>query len=96
MPKPIKDLIPQVVRSTAQATKAARQLQQHWGKLVGKELAAHTRPASLRRKVLCVYTDEPGAGFLLVLEKPRLLAKLRAVSHSDIEEIIIRPGEITA
>lgn len=92
--KSLKDLIPKVVRDTGTATKTARQLQQDWVKLVGKELARHTRPASVRRNVLCIYTDDPGASFLLALEKPQLLAKLRARTKQEIEEIVIRPGDI--
>lgn len=94
--KSLKELIPKVVAQTATATEAARQLQQDWPKLVGKTLARHTRPGSLRRKTLCIFTDDPGAGFLLALEKPRLLTKLRACAHSEIEDIIIRPGDMHA
>lgn len=92
--KSIRDLIPKVVQRAATAAQAARRLQQAWPKLVGNALARHTRPAGLRRKVLCVYTDDPGASFLLALEKPRLLAKLRALANAEIEDIVVRPGEI--
>lgn len=91
--KSIRDLLPQVVQRAAVAAQAAKQLREAWPKLVGNELARHTRPAGFRRKVLCVYTDDPGASFLLALEKPRLLAKLRALADTEIEDIVIRPGD---
>ena len=92
--KSLKELVPKVVQQAATATEAARALQRDWPKLVGKALARHTRPGSLRRKTLCVYTDDPGASFLLALEKPQLLAKLRARAHTDINEIVVRPGDL--
>ena len=94
MPKPIGELIPNIIRKASVAHQTIQQLQQEWRRLVGKELASHTRPASLRRKTLCVYTDEPGASFLLSMGKGALLAKLNQHTHGQIEELIIRPGEV--
>ena len=94
MPKPIGELIPTIVRKASVAHQTIQQLQREWRRLVGKELAGHTKPASLRRKTLCVYTDEPGASFLLSMEKGALLAKLNQRTHGQIEELIIRPGEV--
>ena len=94
MPKPIGELIPAIVRKASVAHQTIQQLQREWRRLVGKELAGHTRPASLRRKTLCVYTDEPGASFLLSMEKGALLAKLNQRTRGRVEELIIRPGEV--
>lgn len=95
MPRPIGELIPKIVQQAATAHQTIQQLQQDWRRLVSKELAAHTRPASLRRKTLCVYTDEPGASFLLSMEKDALLVKLNQQTRGQVEAIIIRPGEIS-
>ncbi|MBI4323418.1 MAG: DUF721 domain-containing protein [Candidatus Omnitrophica bacterium] len=95
MTRPIGELIPKIVQQALTTHQTIQQLQQEWRRLVGKELAGHTRPASLRHKTLCVYTDEPGASFLLAMEKDALLAKLNQRTHGQIEELIIRPGEIS-
>lgn len=94
MAKTIGELIPGIVQQASKQHEAIQQLRRGWSRLVGKELARHTQPASLRRGTLYVYTDEPGASFLLSLETPRLLARLRAHAKRSIDEIIIRPGEI--
>ena len=94
MPKPISELIPQILRRAAAQHDAIQQVQRHWRRLVGKELARHARPTSLRKGKLYIATDEPGASFTLNLEKPRLLRKLRAQTRGAVEEIIIRAGEV--
>ena len=95
MPKPIGELIPDIVQKASVTHQTIQQLQQEWPRLVGKALAGHTRPAGLRRKTLCVYTDEPGASFLLSMGKDALLAKLRQRTRGQIEALIIRPGEVS-
>lgn len=94
MTKPIREVIPNIVRQAAQQHETIQRLRDEWRRLVGKELAKHTKPASLRRGTLYVHADEPGASFILSLEKPRLLAQLQARAKRPIEEIVIRPGEI--
>lgn len=94
MAKSIGELIPKILQQTATKREALQRLQRNWPRLVGKPLAAHTRPGSIRRGTLTVYTDEPGASFLLMLDKPRLLEKLRTQARCEIEEVVVRPGEI--
>lgn len=94
MAQAIGDLIPKIVQRAAKKHEAIQRLQRHWGRLVGKELARHTRPVSLRRGTLYVQTDEPGSGYVLSLEKPRLLMKLKGCATQEIEEIVVRPGEV--
>ncbi len=79
-------------RATAQHENIQR-LRRHWGQLVGKPLAAHTRPVSLRRGRLYVNTNEPGASFALSLEKTRLLEQLHKAPY-HVEDIVIRAGEL--
>ena len=94
MPKPIGELIPSILRRAATQHDAIQQVQRHWSRLVGKELARHAKPTSVRRGTLFIATDEPGTSFTLNLEKPRLLRALRARTRGAIEEIVIRPGEV--
>lgn len=96
MPKPstIGELVPKVVHRAAQRRAALQRLRREWTRLVGKSLALHARPASLRRGTLYVHTDEPGTNFVLQLERPRLLAKLQARAKPPIKEIVIRAGEL--
>ena len=93
MAKPIRDLIPQVLQQAAAKHQALSSVRAAWPRLVGASLAQHARPTSLRKSVLYVQTDEPGASFLLARQQPRLLAQLRAATGQAIEEIVVRPGE---
>lgn len=93
MVKAIKDLIPTVMQRMTTQHEKIQQLQRHWARLVGKQLATHTRPVNLRRGRLYVNTNEPGASFTLSLEKPRLLEQLQKAPY-HVEDIVIRAGEL--
>ena len=96
MPTSLKELLPAVVRRAGRQQRALAQLEQRWRKAVGKRLAAHTQLSSLRRGTLYVRTDDAGTGFLLSLDKPRLLARLRARrSRLAVEDVVIRMGELS-
>jgi len=94
MAKPLGELIPNILQQAATKHEAIQRLRRSWPRLVGRRLAAHTRPGGIRRGTLTIYTDEPGTNFLLMLEKPRLLEKLKAEAHCEIEELVIRPGDL--
>ncbi len=95
MPKPIRELIPNVIRQAAERQRAIEQLQRRWARVVGKDLAGHTKPVRMSRGTLYVQTDEPGASFVLSLEKPRLLKALKeAAGGEPIEDIVVRAGEL--
>ncbi|MBI3087995.1 MAG: DUF721 domain-containing protein [Candidatus Omnitrophica bacterium] len=90
----LHELIPHILRRAAAQHDAIQQVQRCWGRLVGRGLARHAKPTSLRKGTLYIATDEPGASFTLNLEKPRLLRKLRTQTRGVVEEIVIRPGEV--
>lgn len=92
MTKSIRDLIPQVLQQVGSKREALLAVQKAWPGVVGKALARHARPTSVRKATLYIHTDEPGASFVLGLERPRLLAKLREASGQAIDEIVVRPG----
>ena len=96
-PKPerIGAVIPAVLRGLEHQQGALRTVQQDWGRLVGKRLAAHTRPVGLKHGRLIVAVDRPGEGFALSYALPELLERLRASTRGKVEEIVIRPGDIT-
>ena len=93
MAKSIRELLPQVLQQAADKHQALAGVRQAWPRLVGKSLAGHARPTSLRKAVLYVQADDPGAAFLLALQRPRLLARLREASGQPIDEMVVRPGE---
>ena len=93
-PTPIGALIPGVIQRVTAQHQPLRDLQQHWERLVGKELAAHTRPVRVRGSTLYIQTDDPGANFLLSLEKPRILANIRSQTKQQIDDVIVRAGEL--
>ena len=90
----IGTVVPAVIRQLQHQQGALHTVQQEWARLVGKRLAAHTRPASLRRGRLVVHVERPGDGFALSYARPELLERLRVSAQGKIEEIVIRPGEI--
>ena len=92
--KPVGALISDVMRRAAKEHRPLFVIQRRWPRLVGKQLAAHTRPVSLRRGRLIVYADHPGDSFALNYARPRLLEQLREKSKGGVEEIIIRAGDV--
>ena len=96
----LAQLLPGVVRKATQKQRALDGLRRRWAKLVGKELAQHTQPSGIRGGKLYVKTDEPGASFLVSLDKPRLLAKMQPPrrakqAEKPIEDIVVRPGDLS-
>lgn len=94
MPKPIRELLPDVMRQASKRRRVIEQVQRRWARVVGKALAEHTKPMRVSRGTLYVQTDEPGASFVLSLEKSRLLKALKGAAEEPIEDIVIRAGEL--
>ena len=92
--KPVAALIRDVMRQTAKAQRPLFAIQRRWPQLVGKQLAAHTRPVSLRRGRLIVHAEHPGDSFALHYVRPRLLEQLQGKMTGGVEEIIIRAGAV--
>ena len=92
----LKDLLPSVVRGARARRRGMDTLQRRWDRAVGRRIARHTRVSSFRRGVLYVATDDPGANFLLSLQKPRVLQRLQRMRTYPVEEIVIRAGEIAS
>lgn len=90
----IDAVIPAVLRQLEHQQSALGATQQEWARLVGKRLAAHTKPVSLRGGRLVVHVERPGDGFALSYARPELLERLRSLAQGKVEEIVIRPGEI--
>ena len=87
-------VIPTVLKETRQQHGPLFAVQRGWKRLVGKELAAHTKPVSLRRGRLVIHADRPGDSFTLNYQRPHLMQKLHAVTCGRVEDIIIRAGEV--
>jgi hypothetical protein len=86
-------LLASVLRSVQQEHGPLFAIQRAWPQVVGRQLAAHTRPASLRKGRLLVYAERPGDSFTLKYERPRLIEALRQVSEGKVDDLVIRPGE---
>ena len=95
-PKPerLGALIPGVLQRMGARHGALFEIQRDWSRLVGRQLAAHTKPVGLRHGALTVHIDRPGDGFALSYRKPELLERLQATTQGKVEEIVIRPGDI--
>ena len=92
--KRLDALIPAVLRQTARRHAPLRNIQRSWGWLVGKQLAAHTKPVSLRHGRLIVHVAGPGDGFALNYQRAKLLERLQTTIKIRVEDIIIRAGEV--
>ena len=92
-PESIGALIPTVLQQTQHEHGALFTIQRQWNQLLGKRLAQHTKPASLRRGRLVIYADGPGESFLLSYERPRLLKRLHTLLPGKVDDIVVRPGE---
>lgn len=84
-PQALSDLVPRVLRelglgSTSDAVRLARA----WDEAAGPELAPHCRPQGARRGV--VFATVPDSAWMqrIQLEKPRILARLRAELGMEI------------
>ena len=90
----IGSLIPEVMQHAAHTHGPLFAIQREWSRLVGKPLAAHTKPVSLRHGRLVIYVDRPGDNFALTYERPRILAQLQTMTHGCVEEMVIRAGNV--
>ena len=92
-PERIHAVLEHVLKDVGQRHAALLSVQQQWGTLVGKRLAAHTKPVSLRKGRLVVQAERPGDSFTLSYRRAELLERLRTSTEGRVEEIVIRPGE---
>ena len=93
-PQPIGPVIQDVLKRVGTQHETLAAIQRDWRRLVGKPLAAHTRPVSLRHGRLVVHAARPGDSFALSYQHPQLLERLRVVAPGKVEELVIRPGDI--
>ena len=92
--QPIKAILPAILRHAQRRYEVLQTIRRRWTRLVGKQLAAHSKPVSLRRGRLVVHVDQPGDSFLLSYQRERLLEQLRTATRGTVEELVIRPGEL--
>jgi len=92
-PQQIGPVIQEVLQRVGERRGALIAIQRDWRKLVGKGLATHTRPVSLRRGQLVVHAARPGDSFALSYQRPRLLERLRTSTEGRVQELVIRPGD---
>ena len=92
-PQRIGAVLPAVLTRTQERHGALFAIQRKWSRLVGRALAAHTKPISLRRGRLVVSAARPGDSFMLSYQRAELLERLRGAATGGVEEIVIRPGE---
>ena len=92
-PERLDTLLPVVLQRIGERYGALFEIQRDWIQLVGRKLAAHTKPVGLRHGALTVYIDRPGDGFALSYRKPELLERLRAATQGKVAELVIRPGD---
>ena len=92
---PIGEIIKDVFsRLEGEKTTSKESIEHLWKALVGDRGFQHSRPASLRKKVLTVRVDSPGWMQELTMQKRRLLKGLkRELGKDKISELHFRIGE---
>lgn len=90
-------LLPDALRKAEQRARPLQTIQRRWGRLVGRALADHTAPVSLRRGRLVVLAEQPGDGFALSYQRTQVLERLQHARgcRGLVQEIVIRPGSRT-
>lgn len=91
-PQRIGAILPAILGTAKQQHGTLRAIQQQWGELVGKGLAAHTKPVSFRRGRLVIQADRSGDSFTLNYQREQLLNRLR--ESTSVEELVIRVGAV--
>jgi predicted nucleic acid-binding Zn ribbon protein len=97
-PKPavaMDQLVPQVFKGLGlQERLQQSQVFYHWPDIVGKEVAKHAQPVSLRNKLLTVAVDHPvWLQELSRYHKPLLLQKVRdRIGKAAVKDIVFRIG----
>jgi len=86
-------MLPAILGAARQQYGTLWTIQQRWRDLVGKGLAAHTKPVSFRQGRLVIHADRSGDSFTLNYQRQQLLSRLQ--EHASVEELIIRVGEIS-
>ena len=96
----IGTVIPSILRQATQTQGALRRVQACWKEVAGDPLARQAKPTKMYRGTLYLSTEQPGVTFLIGLEQPRLLERLRdrlqdglgAQHPIEIREIVVRIG----
>ena len=91
-PKTLQHILPAVLKQVEQQHGTLVSVQREWARLVGRQMAAHAKPVSLRRGRLMIQVDRPGDGFTLRYQQAELLAALQRATQGRVEEIVLRPG----
>ncbi|HET6364635.1 MAG: DUF721 domain-containing protein [Nitrospirota bacterium] len=66
-----------------------------WEKAVGKVIARHAQPSSLRGKKMTLVVDSPAWMQQLSLLKPEIIEKVnRRLGHNVIRDIMLKLGEV--
>ena len=91
---PIKDIIPQVIKSISQKKPETQlKIQRVWQSIVGEKLGRHTAISGLKENVLIVDVDCPAYLFQINLKKRKFLRQLKD-EIPELENINFKIGKI--
>ena len=94
MVQPIRSVISGVLKQAQQHHGPLFEIQRRWKRIVGAELAAHTKPVSLRHGRLVIHVDRPGESFSLSFQKAQVLERARGVAPGKVTDLIVRAGSV--
>ena len=85
-------LIPAILKQVEKEHSALALVQTSWRTIAGRQLAAQTKPISLRRGRLVVAAADPGDSYVLSFERARIVERLRQLTGGKVHEMVVRPG----
>lgn len=96
-PDGISNIVTKVIkRIEKQSPGRKEEILKAWQGAAGKKASGHSRPVSLRRKILIIEIDSSTWFYELSLKKKTLLKDIRKeLGEEKIENIRFRMGEIT-
>ncbi len=96
-PEGIKGILHQVIgKIEKQGPGKKEEIVSAWQNIAGERAASHTRPVSIRRKVLTIEVDSSTWLYALSLKKASMLKGLKEeLAQYKIEDIRFRMGNIT-
>ena len=94
---PIGEVVQQVARRFGLENKLLElHLRQHWPKIAGSQIAAHTKPDQVRFKKLYLVVESSVWAHQLTFLKPTLIENICAeAGRTCITDIVVRVGDVT-
>lgn len=96
MPAAIKidHIIAGLLADTAKTQSPLLPLQEKWAELVGKRLAAYSRPVRIFKGKLFIHVEHPADSYELSFRRRQLESRIKAETQGVVSELVFRTGSL--